>query len=170
MLYIDRTASRFINVCDPMTEAHWAFQADAKGWCAGEVAEHVTKANRGILTMLNGVLLRNPVTGSYIEISDDEIPYLFYRGEEPPNSFSPSGDWVNRGNLMAAFVESVNNLKDWVNGTTIDLRQYGVKHPVFGLLDGVQWVLFAGAHIERHRAQIIGLRQKVQETYSQPYD
>ena len=32
-----------------------------------------------------------------------------------------------------------------------------VPHPVFGLMDGLQWVLFAAAHTERHRAQLIGL-------------
>jgi hypothetical protein len=31
----------------------------------------------------------------------------------------------------------------------------GAPHPAFGLLDGEQWLLFASAHLERHRAQLL---------------
>jgi hypothetical protein len=44
-------------------------------------------------------------------------------------------------------------------GVRVDLRGVAVPHPVFGLLDGVQWLFFAAAHTERHRAQLIGLKR-----------
>jgi hypothetical protein len=42
---------------------------------------------------------------------------------------------------------------------TVDLRGYAAPHLVMGQLDGVQWLLFAAAHTERHTRQIIELRQ-----------
>jgi hypothetical protein len=52
----------------------------------------------------------------------------------------------------------VRGIEQWAaENVGRDLRAIGTPHPVFGLLDGVQWLLFAGAHTERHRAQLIGL-------------
>ena len=45
---------------------------------------------------------------------------------------------------------------DFASETELDLREHGCSHPIFGVLDGAQWLLFAGAHTERHRRQLIG--------------
>ena len=45
---------------------------------------------------------------------------------------------------------------EWAKAAPDDLRDYGTKHQIFGLLDGVQW-LYVAAHMERHRAQLVGL-------------
>jgi len=49
----------------------------------------------------------------------------------------------------------------WADEVNIDLRAYGVAHPVFGLMNGMQWVLFAAAHTERHRAAAELVRTRV---------
>jgi hypothetical protein len=32
-------------------------------------------------------------------------------------------------------------------------------HPIFGLLDGVQWLLFAASHHDNHTRDLVELRQ-----------
>jgi len=123
----------------------------------GDVAEHVTIANRGILARLSKTIEGSPIRGRAPGVIDDEIPYLFYRGDEPPNVATPTGAWTSWKEVQPTFLESATALRSWVEATTLDLRAYGVPHPVFGLLDGMQWILFAAAHTERHRAQLIGL-------------
>jgi hypothetical protein len=79
------------------------------------------------------------------------------RGDEPPNVATPSGAWTDRQLAIERFDANAGTLLEWADGTDADLRAVGLEHPVFGLLDGVQWLHFAEAHIERHRAQLLGL-------------
>jgi hypothetical protein len=92
-------------------------------------------------------------------VSDDEIPYLFYRGDEPPNVATPTGTWADIAAAGEALTASADALITWTKTTELDLRAHGALHPVFGMLDAYQWLLFAHSHTERHRAQIIGLER-----------
>lgn len=89
-------------------------------------------------------------------MTDDEIPYLFYRGDEPPNVSQPTGAWTEIDAAVTALSTSADALIDWYRETDLDLRAWGAAHPVFGVLDAHQWLLFAQAHTERHRAQVVG--------------
>jgi hypothetical protein len=46
----------------------------------------------------------------------------------------------------------------WARATTADLRAHGLPHPVFGVFDGVQWILFAAAHTDSHLPQLRALQ------------
>jgi hypothetical protein len=48
---------------------------------------------------------------------------------------------------------------EWAGNTDLDLRSCGCVHPVFGLMDGVQWLLFLYAHTERHRGELLDLER-----------
>ena len=151
------TTERFVHQCNLASSAQWNSRPKPEAWSMGDVAEHVTIANRGILARLSKTLEGSPIGGRAPGVIDDEIPYLFYRGDEPPNVATPTGAWTSWKEVQPTFLESATALRSWVEATTLDLRAYGVPHPVFGLMDGMQWVLFAAAHTERHRAQLIGL-------------
>ena len=154
----DATA-RFVAQCNLASSPQWNFRTKPGAWSMGDVAEHVALANRGILARLAKTLLGSRIDGRQPDIIDDEIPYLFYRGDEPPNVSTPTGAWTSWGEAKTTFEEGATALLKWVDEATLDLRAYGVPHPVFGLMDGMQWVLFAAAHTERHRAQLIGLQR-----------
>jgi hypothetical protein len=51
-----------------------------------------------------------------------------------------------------------DELVAWARETAADLRAYGLPHPVFGVFDGVQWMLFAAAHTDNHLPQLHALR------------
>jgi hypothetical protein len=48
---------------------------------------------------------------------------------------------------------------EWAGNTELDLRSCGFAYPVFGLMDGVQWMLFLYAHTERRRAELRELKR-----------
>jgi hypothetical protein len=148
---------RFIRQCGVATDTQWNARPNPHTWSMGDVAEHVSIANRGILARLSGSLLASPI-GLSPDVRDDEIPYLFYRGEEPPNIATPTGAWTSWSAAEPPFRDSATPLLAWAEDIDADLRAFGIAHPVFGLMDGIQWLLFAAAHTERHRAQLIGLR------------
>jgi hypothetical protein len=157
----DEATARFLAQCGALSPADWTFRPQPHEWSMGDVAEHLSIANRGILARLSKTLLESPMAGRSADVIDDEIPYLFYRGDEPPNVATPTGAWTSWAECEAVFREHAERLSVWARETDADLRRYGVPHPVFGLLDGVQWLLFAAAHTERHRSQIIGLQRRV---------
>jgi hypothetical protein len=155
---LDHSTRRFVAEVASMSESQWLFRPSEGAWSASEVTEHVEIANRGILARFgNG--LTTPIVGP-LGVSDDEIPFLFYRAEEPPNVSKPTGTWSDIHAATTALTASTDALIGWHTDTDIDPRAHGAPHPIFGTLDAFQWLLFAQAHIERHRAQIIGLRSR----------
>jgi hypothetical protein len=44
--------------------------------------------------------------------------------------------------------------------TAQDPRDFGLAHPVFGVFDGVQWILFLAAHADNHTPQLRALRAR----------
>lgn len=149
-------SGRFIATIGAMSKQQWSYRAPSGGWSVSEVTEHVAIANEGVFRRLSRGLetpLRDP-----LGVADDEIPYLFYRGDEPPNVATPTGTWTDIDDGATAFQASARALVGWAADTELDLRSYGASHTVFGLMDGVQWLLFASAHTERHRRQLLGFQ------------
>jgi hypothetical protein len=153
-----RTATqRFVAVCAGIKQSQWTFRPADTPWSMGHVTEHVAVSNRNICQLLTKRLLDNPTGGAPTAVIDAEIPYLFYRGEEPPNVATPSGGWTH-AEAVEALDTSARSILEWAAAVDTDLRTVGIAHPVFGLFDGLQWLLFVAAHTERHRSQLIGLQ------------
>jgi uncharacterized damage-inducible protein DinB len=148
-----QAALRFEGDCAKADQARWTARPNGVVWSMAQVAEHVTITN-GILA---GTFSRlKPLGDRVLGVIDDEIPYLFYRGEEPTEFATPIGDWTDWNSRAGLFRASVARLEQECRQLQAP-RTVGASHPIFGLLDGVQWLMFASAHIERHRAQLIGL-------------
>jgi len=154
-----KASERFLAEGATASAAQWTFRPAPGQWSMAEVTEHVAIANQGILGLLSRRLRASELGASTPDVTDDEMPYLFYRGEEPENVGTPTGSWTARQEAAKAFGASVQPILDWADAADFDLRKCGIAHPVFGLMDGVQWLLFAVAHTERHRAQLVGLRK-----------
>jgi DinB family protein len=150
-------SDRFVGECAGIGAAQWRFRPGPDLWSMAHVTEHVGTSNGNILRLLTTRLLDHPLDGRTSDVLDVEIPYLFYRGDEPPTVAVPGGDWTWTF-ACEALTTSARSILQWAAGVRTDLRTVAVPHPVFGLLDGVQWLLFAAAHTERHRAQLIGLK------------
>ncbi|MEI6701327.1 MAG: DinB family protein [Actinomycetota bacterium] len=150
-----RFAGRFVKSIGGMSQEQWLFNPEPEVWNASEITEHLTIANRGIASRISHGL-------SIIEIGttsvlDEEIAYLFYRSDEPPQVSTPSGTWVDLQVAIADFESSVGSVVSAISNLDQDPRLLGAPHPLFGILDAIQWSLFAAAHVERHRSQVIGL-------------
>jgi len=155
---IEDAARRFLAEIAQATDVQWRFRPSPMQWSMADVTEHVVISNRNIARRLAKGLLASPIERASVAVIDAEIPYLFYRGEEPPDVSRPTGTMTDRTAAAEALEASAKAILEWAGGVTQDLRAFGLPHPVFGVLDGIQWLLFAGAHVERHRAQLIGLK------------
>lgn len=147
-------SDRFAAQCESATAQEWAHRPSPSDWSMGDVAEHLTIANGNIAKRLSTL---SELGDGRPAVIDEEIPYLFYRGDEPPNVAAPTGTWSSWGEHFEAYRHSVQAMVSAAANVQRDLRMYGAPHPVFGMLDGVQWIMFAGSHTERHRSQLMGL-------------
>lgn len=156
-------AARFVRTCASATDAEWVHRESPDAWSIGDVVEHATIANGNVLRRLNSIA-DHPLSGAQPDVEDDEMPYLFYRGDEPPNIATPTGLMHRDRATAKAFGDGIGAVVEFLQANKIDLRTFGVPHPLFGTLDGVQWLLFCAAHTERHRAQVQGIlhRQRLE--------
>ena len=152
----DGAVRRVLNTCRALPPEVW--QAHPRpGFSVGEVLEHMTLSNVLFERRLTSILDKPVGEAPYANLEDGEIPHLFERATEPPGLAEPTGAWQNADLALAQFNASARPISQLAARDTGDLRRKGASHPVFGPLDGVQWALFAAAHNERHRSEIIGL-------------
>lgn len=154
---IRRGTEKFVATAAQMSDSQWTYRPSGNAWSASEVTEHVAIANTGVLGVLT-TSLKTPLQQP-LGVDDDEIPFLFYRGDEPPNVAAPTGTWTDMTVAATKLEASASAVIDWADATNLELRAYGCAHPVFGTMDGIQWLLFVIAHTERHRAQLLGLQR-----------
>lgn len=154
---VNDATKRFVDALAGVDATTWTAASPVGGWTLSEVVEHVAITNGRILDRLEQGL--EPIGDTTPDITDDEMPYLFYGAEEPPNLAAPTGTWTDLDKAVERLRSSADAITTWVQETPIDLRHHGMVHPLFGLLDGAQWVRFAAVHTMRHRADLQRLRR-----------
>lgn len=153
---IEEATARIVATITAADERTWTTRPPVGPWSICEVVEHVAIANENILRAIEHGLV--PIEAPP-DVTDEEMPYLFYRGDEPPNVARPTGTWTDRDEAIARLRATSDALASWARTTTVDLRSVGMAHPVFGMLDGGQWLRFAAVHTWRHRAQVSALHE-----------
>ena len=118
-----------------------------------DTVEHVIASNRLFARQI-AHLAAGADTRPTTLYTDFEIGYLFDRAAEPPGIAAPEGKFTGH-ELLEALAGSRAALREAGEVSSGDMRLKSAPHPVFGELDGVQWALFAAAHTERHRAEIL---------------
>jgi hypothetical protein len=160
---LNGTSEGFIRSLEGVPDSRWSFTPSPDTWSVAQTAEHTTAVFRNIQKLVTTRLTERPLPpGTRSPITDDIIvKTMFDRGKryESPPFVVPKGRWTNPGELITAFSTARQDLLVWLDETTIDLRGYTADHVRFGAMDGVQWLLFAAAHTERHTRQILELRQ-----------
>lgn len=156
---LQATGDGFLNALAGITEIEWSFKPAPDRWSVSETAEHVTVVLQSVTKLMTRKLLQLPLPPreSAPRIGDDQIVRLLFdrsKRREAPEALHPTGRFGGVETTLSAFTLTREELSDWIRTTNADLREYGSPHPLLGKLDGVQWLLFAAAHTERHTRQI----------------
>jgi hypothetical protein len=158
---LERSGRRFIDACASATPDQWGFRpVEGRAWTMPQIVEHVTTANRGVLRLMQDVVVESPRGDQVLAFDDEDMPYLFYGGvpPAPPGLEEPSGTLTDRGESLAGFERSVRSIVDWYDTVDVDLRSCALAHPAFGVFDGVQWLLFAAVHAQQHRGDVLDVK------------
>lgn len=161
---ITATTDGFLRSLEGIPGDRWLYTSSPEVWSVGQTAEHTAGVFRNIQRLMAKKLLDTPFpAGSRSPMGDEVIVRLMANRDKrysAPEFTLPTGKWAGATPLIADFVESRRLLLEWLAARTEDLRGYGVPHPLIGPMDGVQWLLFAAAHTERHTRQIVEFRRR----------
>jgi len=149
----------YADACAAVSEAAWVRQGPPRGWSMAETTEHVATTNTGIHRIVGG--LRPLEEGETPALDDGEINVGMFRDDGVPPGPGPTGSWTNANEAVARFEHSMQALIGRTEAGDADLRAGVFEHPVFGLMDGVQWLRFAAVHTASHLSEITQLRAGV---------
>jgi len=157
------TASRHLSVTrgfllesvGRLSPAQWDFKPASDAWSAAENMEHIVLVERGILEIVEGM---NEGSGPLLEGDRremdefilNEIPKRSRKGKTAERLY-PAGRWSGPEALQQFLQYREQSTRLLL---TRQLRAHAFPHPLFGPLDGYQWLLAAASHGARHTEQI----------------
>jgi uncharacterized damage-inducible protein DinB len=157
---LQATHDKFLQSIAGLSEKQWTFKPGPDRWSVAEVAEHITVAESAILSLIQKQVMASPAAPEKREQVKGKDEIILQRmpdrshKAQAPEFLRPTGRWPTEADLTKAFEQSRKVTMDYVRTTNDDLRDHFFDHPVFGTMDGYQWLLLLSSHSERHTAQI----------------
>ena len=154
------THDNFIKSISGLSQKQWTFKPAPDRWSVAEVAEHITVSETTIMGLVQHPLMQSPAAPEKREqvkgkdqIILERVPDRSHKAQAP-EMLRPTGRWATEADLAKAFEDARKSNMEYIRTTNDDLRDHFFDHPVFGPLDGYQWLLLIGTHSARHTAQI----------------
>jgi uncharacterized damage-inducible protein DinB len=157
---LQTTHDKFLQSIAGLSPKQWTFKPGPDRWSVAEVAEHITVSESAILGLIQKQVMASPAAPEkreQVKGKDEmllqKVPDRSHKAQAP-EFLRPTGRWATEADLTKAFEESRKVTMDYVRTTSDDLRDHFFDHPVFGTMDGYQWLLLLSSHSARHTAQI----------------
>jgi hypothetical protein len=156
--YLAETCERLLRTTRGLSPEQLAHKPAPELWSAAEILEHLTVAESRLLPRIEEALRGSPdpARASAWEGREDAL-LQFISSRSPrvqaPDPIQPTGRWGHE-ELFRQLEAVRGRTSEFAATTNAPLRGFFQAHPVLGELDCYQWLLIAGAHFERHRAQI----------------
>lgn len=156
----EATRDNFLKSIAGLSQKQWTFKPAPDRWSVAEVAEHIAVSESAIFGLVQKQVMTSPaapekrgqVKGKD-EMIVERVPDRSHKAQAP-EFLRPTGRWATEAELAKAFEESRAATMEYIRTTNDDLRDHFFDHPVFGTMDGYQWLLLISAHSARHTAQI----------------
>lgn len=135
----------------------WNQPAPEGEWSIAAIAEHLEKTDRRVFGLLRSPALRLDDPTPPV-LSDEELFTRVSgraRRARSPEALLPEGRWHSEQEFWMAYGALRKTIYAWIADTDLPLRQGRCAHPMIGMFDGYQWLLFLAAHGRRHTAQIL---------------
>jgi hypothetical protein len=154
--------ARLLDSAAPLSDADFSFSPQADRWSIGEILHHLMLTEGGVVRVLQKLadkaekagLGPDPGTSSILHSLDrlhieTVVEKIVAGASVVPTKGAPARE-LREGlaGSRAALMKALELCERF------DMTQMQFPHPVFGMLDAYQWVLFVAQHEERHRRQI----------------
>ncbi|HEX8188805.1 MAG TPA: DinB family protein [Pyrinomonadaceae bacterium] len=164
--HIDRTRARLLASVQGLSEEQQSYSPAPDRWSVAQLVEHLSIVEGNVASLLDRLLGKagEPVEAqATFDISDPvSIEEFVERSRhvrhEAPERIRPTGlplaDSLARLRDSRAALHALRPRVERADG-----RALRFPHPAWGPLDLYQWLLFLGAHEDRHLAQIEALKE-----------
>jgi len=157
--HLTETRNHMTQVLEGLTNAQLNFKPDENSWSIAECVEHLAVTENGFGGLIQKTVGAgpNPVLKDSLVFKDEDImANISDRSNKVKTSeaFEPSGQFESFENTLQAFLEKRNAHIEYVKTTEDDLRNRYSEDLPFGPVDGVQLIIFAAGHTERHVFQM----------------
>jgi hypothetical protein len=161
--HIDRTRARLLSAVEGLSEEQQGYTPAPDRWSVAELVEHLSIVEGNVAGLLGKLVGKAEESGAAAEEFDPvSIEEFVERTRavklEAPERIRPTGlplaDSLARLRDSRAALHALRPRIERADG-----RALRFPHPAWGPLDLYQWLLFVGAHEDRHLAQIEALKQ-----------
>jgi hypothetical protein len=157
--YLTDTREQVIAEAEALSEAQWSFKPGPARWSVGEVVQHLALAEPFLFDLQQKLVNGPPATPEQRKGAEgkDEVVLKMIPDRTQkvtaPEPLQPAGKVGARAETIEAFRDARAKTLAYVTATGDDLRGR-VADSSMGPMDAYQWLLFIGAHTERHLAQL----------------
>ena len=146
-----------------LTSEHRDFRPRPDCWSVSDCVEHITLVETRVMDSIERRLKSAPEPEKAAAVAGKEkliLRAVPERGTrvKAPEAVTPTGRWPDFAELVGEFRKARERSLRFAAETEADLRSHFFPHTVFQDLDCYQWLVFLGAHCERHVLQIEEIR------------
>jgi hypothetical protein len=156
--YLEKTRAGVIAATKGLSEAQWNFKAATNRWSVAEVTEHIAAAEDLLFNLIQEQVMKSPArtnTADVLAIDEFILQNVPDRSRkvQAPEPLQPDNRFGSPNESLKHFEESRARTIKFLENTK-DLRQHAMQSPLGKEFDGYEWLLFIGAHSERHTKQL----------------
>jgi hypothetical protein len=159
--YLEQTRDGVVESVKGLSEAQMKFKAAPERWSVAETLEHIAKAEDYIFQNVTDQVMKAPAGPAGRDTAKIDamvlamIPDRSHKAQAPP-PLVPTSSWTPAESLDH-FLKSRAKTIAFLESTP-DLREHAADSPLGQPLDAYEWLLFIGAHSERHTKQILEVK------------
>jgi hypothetical protein len=160
--FLEKTRDGVVEATKGLSEAQFKFKAAPDKWSVAETLEHIALAEDYIFGITSEQVMKapaGPADRDYKKIDAMVLAMVPDRSHkaQAPAPLVPTGKWTP-AETLDHFLKSRAKTIEYMK-TTEGLRDHVVSNDPLGQpMDGYEFLLFIGAHSERHTKQILEVK------------
>lgn len=163
---LEETEAYFLNMLDDVDAKAWTHRPEEEEWTIAECAEHILKAEQGILAKIQQLLKeQQPQAKKQAEISSTEfilttVMDRYNKKVKTIKPMEPSGVWSTKAEFIQTYRDAREGLRQFIKETQAPLHHYFTASPI-GEVDLYQNLVILTAHTARHTQQIESIKARL---------
>ena len=160
VVYLEQTKILVLDSTATLSDAQWRFKPAPEAWSAAECIEHIALVETHLLQVIQKMAASSAAPPEVLAalVGKEELLVKMVRSRSRKVVAPEGARPANRFREIAALRGHFSDVRDrtiaYVRTTTDPIRTRVHPHFVLGPLDGYQWLMFLGAHSERHLKQL----------------
>jgi DinB superfamily len=161
--YLESTKKGVLDATKGLSDAQWNFKSAPDRWSLAELIEHLAAAEDMLRGVTQEQIMKSPAvparSADEIKKSDESVLMMVpdrSHKVQAPEPLKPTNRFGSPEAAQKHFVESRAATEEYLKNTP-GLRVHVGDSPL-GKLDGYEFLLFTGAHSERHTKQMLEVR------------